>query len=81
MVNWLVLYPFNLKFKKKSTKHNILILVLDFKNKKMNLVVFWILFLVLWGIVPLMILKGRTDEKKILKTTPEIKQKKKGWFK
>tara|TARA_Y100000589_G_scaffold14166_1_gene11407 strand:+ start:167 stop:277 length:111 start_codon:yes stop_codon:yes gene_type:complete len=36
---------------------------------------------VLWGIVPLMILKGRTDEKKILKTTPEIKQKKKGWFK
>ena len=81
MVNWLVLYPFNLKFKKKSTKYNILILVLDFKNKKMNLVVFWILFLGLWGIVPLMILKGRTDEKKILKTTPEIKQKKKGWFK
>jgi hypothetical protein len=33
----------------------------------------------LWGIVPLMIIKGRTDEKKI-KTVPEVKAKKKGWF-
>ena len=47
----------------------------------MNIVVFWILFLALWGIVPLMIFKGRTDEKKILKTSPEVKQNKKGWFK
>tara|TARA_B100000963_G_scaffold291369_1_gene261373 strand:+ start:1074 stop:1217 length:144 start_codon:yes stop_codon:yes gene_type:complete len=46
----------------------------------MNIIVFWILFFSLWGIVPLMILKGRTDEKKILKPTPEVKQKKKGWF-
>ena len=45
----------------------------------MNVYVFWILFFGLWGIVPLMILKGRTDEKNI-KTAPEIKAKKKGWF-
>ncbi len=36
-------------------------------------------FFGLWGIVPLMIIKGRTDEKKI-KTVPEVKAKKKGWF-
>ncbi len=46
----------------------------------MNIVVFWILFFSLWGIVPLMIFKGRTDEKKSLKTAPVIKEKKKGWF-
>ena len=46
----------------------------------MNIIVFWILFLGLWGIVPLMIFKGRTDEK-TFKTSPEVKQKKKGWFK
>tara|TARA_Y100000589_G_C27183581_1_gene641772 strand:- start:1957 stop:2100 length:144 start_codon:yes stop_codon:yes gene_type:complete len=46
----------------------------------MNIVVFWILFLGLWGIVPLMIFKGRTDDKKILNTTPQIKQKRKGLF-
>ena len=45
----------------------------------MNLHLFWILFFGLWGIVPLMIIKGRTDEKKI-KTVPEVKAKKKGWF-
>tara|TARA_Y100000589_G_C27011739_1_gene571123 strand:+ start:56 stop:199 length:144 start_codon:yes stop_codon:yes gene_type:complete len=47
----------------------------------MNIVVFWILFFGLWGIVPLMIFKGRNDEKQALKTTPEINQKRKGWFK
>tara|TARA_B100000212_G_C26990983_1_gene370736 strand:+ start:353 stop:496 length:144 start_codon:yes stop_codon:yes gene_type:complete len=47
----------------------------------MNLIVFWILFIGLWGIVPLMIFKGRSDEKQILKSAPEIKEKKKGWFK
>lgn len=47
----------------------------------MNIVVFWILFLSLWAIVPLMIFKGRTDEKQALKSVPEVKQKKKGWFK
>ena len=46
----------------------------------MNVYVFWVLFLVLWGIVPLMIIKGRTDEKLIKKTVPEVKVKKKGWF-
>ncbi len=47
----------------------------------MNVYVFWILFLSLWAIVPLMIIKGRTDEIKNAKTVPEVKSKKKGWFK
>ena len=47
----------------------------------MNVYVFWALFLGLWGIVPLMIIKGRTDEKANLKTSPEVKARKKGWFK
>ena len=47
----------------------------------MNIYVFWILFLSLWAIVPLMIIKGRTDEEKEkVKTVPEVKAKKKGWF-
>ena len=46
----------------------------------MNIYLFWILFLALWAIVPLMIIKGRTDETPKLKTTTEVKQKKKGWF-
>ena len=47
----------------------------------MNVYVFWILFLGLWAIVPLMIIKGRKDEIKKVKTVPEIKANKKGWFK
>tara|TARA_S200000501_G_scaffold320236_1_gene314978 strand:- start:682 stop:828 length:147 start_codon:yes stop_codon:yes gene_type:complete len=48
----------------------------------MNVYLFWISFLVLWGIVPLMIFKGRTEESKKVKTVPEVKtKKKKGWFK
>ena len=47
---------------------------------KMNIFLFWILFLALWAIVPLMIFKGRTDETPKLKTSPEVKAKKKGWF-
>ena len=47
----------------------------------MNVYVFWILFFGLWAIVPLMIIKGRTDEKPNDKTVPEVKIKKKGWFK
>ena len=47
----------------------------------MNVYVFWILFLGLWAIVPLMIIKGRTDESKKVNTVPELKTKKKGWFK
>ena len=46
----------------------------------MNIYLFWILFLGLWGIVPLMIIKGRTDDVKEVKTLPNIKNKKKGWF-
>ena len=46
----------------------------------MNFYVFWVLFLGFWSIVPLMILKGRADETTKVKTIPEIKAKKKGWF-
>tara|TARA_B000000557_G_C20510224_1_gene331827 strand:- start:289 stop:432 length:144 start_codon:yes stop_codon:yes gene_type:complete len=46
----------------------------------MNIYLFWILFLALWAIVPLMIIKGRTDESQKSLTTPNIKSKKKGWF-
>ena len=45
----------------------------------MNIYLFWTLFLSLWAIVPLMIIKGRVDEGPKIKTSPEIK-KKKGWF-
>ena len=47
----------------------------------MNVYLFWILFLGLWSIVPLMIVKGRTDEKQNVKSLPEVSAKKKGWFK
>ena len=47
----------------------------------MNIYLFWILFLALWAIVPLMIIKGKVDESPSIKTSPEIKTKKKGWFK
>ena len=46
----------------------------------MNIYLFWILFLALWGIVPLMIIKGRVDESSKIKTSPEVKAKKKNWF-
>ena len=46
----------------------------------MSIYLFWILFLALWAIVPLMIIKGRTDESPKMKTTPEVKAKKKVWF-
>ena len=46
----------------------------------MNVYLFWILFLALWAIVPIMIIKGRVDDPTNLKTTPEVKSKKKGWF-
>ena len=46
----------------------------------MNIYVFWILFLGLFAIVPLMIIKGRKDETQKVKTAPEVKAKKKGWF-
>ena len=46
----------------------------------MNIYLFWILFLALWGIVPIMIIKGKVDESPKLKTTTEVASKKKGWF-
>ncbi len=46
----------------------------------MNVYVFWILFLGLCSIVPLMIIKGRTDKSKKVNTVPEVKNKKKAWF-
>ena len=46
----------------------------------MNIYLFWILFLSLWAIVPLMIIKGRVDEKPEIQTSPKVKAKKKGWF-
>ena len=46
----------------------------------MNIYLFWILFLALCAIVPLMIIKGRVDEEPKIKTAPEVKNKKKRWF-
>tara|TARA_B100000242_G_C42985496_1_gene457423 strand:- start:785 stop:928 length:144 start_codon:yes stop_codon:yes gene_type:complete len=46
----------------------------------MNVYLFWILFLSLCGIVPLMIIKGKSDESIKLKTAPNTKTKKKSWF-
>ena len=50
------------------------------KLKIMNIYLFWILFLSLWAIVPLMIIKGKVDEAPKIQTTPKVKAKKKGWF-
>ena len=46
----------------------------------MNIYLFWILFLALWAIVPLMIIKGRVDEIPKNKTSQEVKSNQKGWF-
>ena len=46
----------------------------------MNIYLFWILFLALWAIVPLMIIKGRVDEEPKIQTSPKVKAKNKGWF-
>ena len=46
----------------------------------MNIYLFWIFFLALWAIVPLMIIKGKKDDSSKIKTSPEVKAKKKGWF-
>ena len=45
----------------------------------MNIYLFWILFLALWAIVPLMIIKGRVDEAPKFKSSQIVKAKKKGW--
>ena len=46
----------------------------------MNIYLFWILFLSLWALVPLMIIKGKVDEAPKIKTSPEVKTNKKRWF-
>ena len=46
----------------------------------MSIYLFWVLFLALWAIVPLMIIKGRPDESLKIQTSPEVKKKKNGWF-
>ena len=46
----------------------------------MNIYLFWIFFLALCAIVPLMIIKGRVDETPKINTSPEVKAKKKNWF-
>ena len=46
----------------------------------MNIYLFWILFLALWAIVPLMIIKGRRDDSPKMQVSPVVNEKKKGWF-
>ena len=46
----------------------------------MNIYLFWILFLALCAIVPLMIIKGKIDDTPKINTSPEVKSKKKSWF-
>jgi len=46
----------------------------------MNVYLFWILFLALWAIVPLMIIKGRVDEAPKIQPSPKDNARKKGWF-
>ena len=46
----------------------------------MSIYLFWILFLTLWAMVPLMIIKGRVDEEPKIQTSPKVEAKKKGWF-
>ena len=46
----------------------------------MSIYLFWVLFLALWAIVPLMIIKGKADESPEIKNSPEVKVKKKVWF-
>ena len=46
----------------------------------MNIYLFWILFLALWAIVPLMIIKGRADDAPKIESSQKVKTKKKGLF-
>ena len=47
----------------------------------MNIYLFWLLFLALLAIVPLMVIKGRVDDEPKIQTSPKVKSKQKGWFK
>ena len=46
----------------------------------MNIYLFWILFLALWAIVPIMIIKGKADELQKLRQPHKLNLRKKGWF-
>ncbi len=46
----------------------------------MNITVFWILFLILWGTVPLMIIKGRKDNDTFQTAPLKNSPRKKGLF-
>jgi len=46
----------------------------------MNITIFWILFLILWGTVPLMIIKGRKETETVQKVPSKNSAKKKGLF-
>ena len=46
----------------------------------MNIYLFWVLFLALLAIVPLMIIKGKKEDSPKIQTTPKVNEKKKGWF-
>jgi len=46
----------------------------------MNIYLFWILFLALWAIVPLMVIKGRKDDSPKIQSSPKFQTKKKSWF-
>jgi len=46
----------------------------------MNITVFWILFLILWGTVPLMIIKGKKDNETLQTAPSKNSKKKKGLF-
>ena len=46
----------------------------------MNITVFWILFLILWGTVPLMIIKGRKETNTLQTSPSKNSSKKKGLF-
>ena len=82
MINY-VRKNLNLEKELSNESHRLIEKILKIKKIKlftMNVYVFWLLFLSLWAIVPLMIIKGRVDEIKNVKTVPEVKAKKKGWF-
>ena len=70
----------NLKLKKNSQLIFLSTVIYGNWIITMNIYLFWILFLALWAIVPLMIIKGRKEESPKAKTAPEVKLKKKGWF-
>ena len=74
-------YTFRDELKKETHRYHLIdSKITTLSIHVMNIYLFWILFLALWATVPLMIIKGRVDEIPKIKTSPEIKPKKKGWF-